>query len=370
MKTIIMWWRSCIASLLLTLVTTAAQAEDGIEVTMKAISDQLVVLMADVYSSEPNRNEFFEDLYQLELMLLATQGHFDDQPLSAKITYRTLLTHLEETRAYSSEVSLNTAKSLFKQSIVLCASCHKQDQSARRKQHYFDTARLGSLARAELSFLMREYKSAVDGYFDYLERRPTNGERRAQAFDRVLAISLEVQGDPALAEANIKRLRQLDLLFDPERKQLNDWKLSVKELTVAASWLQQASLSEIDHYLLTDWPGLANAMSRDGQMAHWLLIRHRLNRFLLDETYKEHLPVVFYWLARSDREMSFRMYDFVSRHYLEACIEQYPDHPYAHQCYGELEALMKLSFAVKSVEDLPQRIRTKLNELKGSGFEG
>ena len=71
-----------------------------------------------------------------------------------------------------------------------------------------------------------------------------------------------------------------------------------------------------------------------------------------------------YWLAVAERSLQYRFFDSLSRHYLQRCVRQFPEHPAVARCLEEYERLMVVSYAGSNGVSLPEPVRAELVEMR------
>ena len=361
--------RRLTVTFLLVLNTSIAFAEDqpDVQTLMNDISHSLLTLLPAVQGGTLNREIFFREVGQLNSLLESAGPHFQQQPAGSLVTYQILKAQLDEVQGYADSLNLFTAKRVLSESFELCASCHKQDQLSRRelgisKFHDFD-----ELTVAEYSYLTRDYESALVSYQNFLAEDQADAYQRIQALNRILSIQLEVRADPKAALKIIKGLQQTSTGHTAETALLNNWQQALERLASGTAHFPALSpmpVAELDQYLNSDWPAIQSMLNHEQQQPYWLLIRHQLNEALNRAQDSSALPMLFYWLAVSDRAMHFQFYDSMSGRYLEQCIRRFPGEPYARKCLDEYELLMIVSFSGSGGINIPPAVSRQINELR------
>jgi len=342
-----------------------AEEPTELRAAMQQLGSGVAELLPQVYAQSAGRSEFVRALTSLEQLLAEAEDHLAHKPVTSQITYRVLRRHISEALMYAESARLGTVQSMFRQSIALCAGCHRQDQIVAGTSPLFDAGRLGDFVSGELRFLTRDYDNAAERYLAFWRYELSNEERRQLVLHRLLIISLEVKNNPSAAIKFLEQAQYDGYRFSGESQRIETWLRTLELVTDRdqSTLPPTDSMAALDEYMNHQWPEIAEDLDADAKLIYWLLIRHELNRYL-QASVKENLPVILYWLARSDRETNYRLYDFVSRQYLEHCVRDFSRHPYAKRCYEEYDLLMHTFFMTSSGRKIPARIRAEMDELK------
>lgn len=360
--------KTLLAVVLIALCHTALSDDDAqLQSIMQELRESLLTLLPIVRGESFEPATFEKEAARMKHLFDQAGDHFDDQPIGSQITYEMFRDRLNQVSHYAEADSLFTAKAVLAESFELCASCHTQDQKSRRAFGISRIKQLDEFLAAEYSYLSRDYDSALTSYKNFLSAEKSDVYKRTQALDRILAITMEVHEDATGARDMLTALGD-SLISDTEKLRVKDW-IGVLELIAKApdesgSPLSPGNIDELEHYLHHDWPSVQSFLNWNEQQAYWMLIRARLNAFLRDKPDPAKTPVLLYWLAVSDRSTHYQFYESLSRRYLEQCIRQYPDHPYAKECFDEFELLMIVSFSGSGGINIPFEVRQEINELR------
>jgi cytochrome c553 len=339
----------------------ADQAE--LSAVMQHLGDSLLKLIPLVQDQDIDQAALTEEVKRLQGYVHEAEPHFEDQPVTAHVTYDMLKDRIDEAASLAEQKSLLSAKSLLAESMELCASCHAQD---RKSKLSFGVSRLRDLDEfqaAEFSFLSRDYESALVSYQAFL-KTGKDEYRRSQALDRILAITTEIYGD---MDAANKVLNEVNLISDSEKYRVKSWTMLFEKLQ-GENAIQNPSVHgtprEIEQFLDTDWRELQSFMSWSEQQAYWMLIRRQLTTLLEQNPTADEMPLLLYWMAVADRSTHFQFHESLSRRYLESCMTRYTTHRYAKYCFDEFELLMLVSFSGSGGINMPIEIREEINRLR------
>lgn len=353
-----------LACLLLTICAGLVTADNAnIRSIMSDISERLFNLLPQVHDTTTDPEIFFAEINELEALLEAAGPHFDNQPQGTQVSYQVLLDQIRQAGTYTQSRNLMMATHLLSQSFEVCASCHMQDQRSRRELGVSQFHDLSEFTVAEYGYMTRDYESALISYRNLLAADDSAQYQRLTAMERMLSIHLEVRGDIPGALKDMTALRGQG----NEMSTLKHWRealLRLNQQDARFSPLTPDTIDELQRFLEDEWEPIQSLLNQEEREVYWLLARHRLYGFLNSKAAKGHLPMLYYWLAVSDRSMYFQFYDAMSRGYLEQCIRGFPTDPYAAQCFDEYELLMIVSYSGSAGVNIPEPESKKLNELR------
>ncbi len=351
--------------LLVISLSGTVKADDAqLREVMRHLSDSLLALMPVVQNRDFDAVRFTREAQRLQVYVQQAENHFDDQPVSARITYDMLRERVDQVSRLSADNSIITARSLLSESLELCASCHAQDRKSRPGFGISRLRDLDEFQAAEFSFLSRDYASALTSYKNFLAAEVSDSYRRSLALDRILSITTEIYGD---LDTGMQVLGEIRLISDSEKIRVSSWQSVFRKLKGQSSLvspLAPENIKDMDRFLTNDWPAMQSFMNWSEQQAYWMLIRRKLNTFLENGPGPDDLPVLLYWQAVADRSTHFQFYESLSRRYLERCMREYPRHAYARKCFDEFELLMIVSFSGSGGVNIPVEIREEINELR------
>lgn len=331
---------------------------------MQHLADSLLALIPIVQNKDLEQDRFRTEVRRLKGYIHQAENHFEDQPISARITYGMLRERIDNVASLSSDNSLITARSILSESMELCASCHTRDGKSRPGFGISRLHELDEFQAAEFSFLSRDYGSALTSYKNFLAADADDSYRRSLALDRVLAITTEIYGD---FDTGSQVLKELKLVSDSEKIRVASWQSvfsKLKNQSSLASPMTPRNIQEMDQFLIRDWPSIQSFLNWNEQQAYWMLIRRKLNTLLENSLDAGDVPILLYWQAVADRSTHFQFYDSLSRRYLERCMREYPRHPFARRCFDEFELLMIVSFSGSGGINIPVEVRKEINELR------
>ena len=355
--------RLLIYTLLLTLSAPAFSDPQELRDIMRHLADSVVRLIPITSTQEFDADEFRTEAATLKQYFDDAAAHFDDQPVGSQVTYEMLRERLEQVDRLSIDQSLISARNLLAESMELCASCHMQDQVSRPGFGISHVKHLDEFQAAEFSYLSRDYDSALASYRNFLNEEKTDSYQRSQALDRILSIVTEVVGDLTVANSVFSKL---NLIGQSEQYRVRQWQSVFTRLQGESlvSPSRYRTVAAMDQFLSGDWPALQSFMEWNEQQAYWMLIRRQLNILLQSNSGGEAEPVLLYWLAVADRSTHFQFFESPSKRYLERCVRDHAQHPYARRCFDEYELLMIVSYSGSAGISMPTEVREDINALR------
>ncbi len=349
---------------LASLQISASQHETDINILMLKTGNQMLELLPVVYSQDYEQQQFDTELRQLRDNLREAQNHFSQTSANNQIPYEFLMQRLDQALLTYTPGNLLMSKRLTAQSFSLCFSCHQQDGIQSSAFRTLTPGSKDKFIKGQFHYLTRDYEAATATFEEYLTEKTVNPTRRSVALDRLLSIMIEVRND---TESAIKLLDSLAVsveLSQRQRERLGDWTGAIRRLqNVDRQISRDEPIESLDNFLTNKWPQLKLTLNVNEQQVYWLWVRHQLNAALTSNNKEDDLPVVYYWLAVSDRSTYFQFYNSVSRHYLEQCVRDFPQHPYARKCFDEYEFLLTTSY-VNSSGRLSPAIQQSLEALR------
>ncbi|XOV86304.1 MAG: hypothetical protein ACFHX7_15200 [Pseudomonadota bacterium] len=353
--------------LFLMLVSARVPAQD-INELMGDAGDTMLRMLPHLYDEDPDRVALQENLIRLEYLFNQAAPHLQQQGEGSRVTFELMQARLKDAVAMGERRNINLLRSAVSDAFELCSSCHTQDKRGKRAFGVSRIRELDEYSAAEFSFLTRDYESALtsfDNYFSGTDRTP---RRDLDAMYRIMVIAAEVYADPALARDRLAAVRPKLVTGSTLDRTAAAWTGIFSRLAAETDSLQSPRLMRsaraLDAFLLNEWPAIQSTLDWNEQEAYWIVIRGELNRFLNQGPRADDIPRLLYWLAVSDRALHYRFYNSLSRGYLEQCILQHADHPYARRCLDEYEMLVLVSFSGSGGTNIPIEVQQRLGELR------
>lgn len=367
MKRVLLTVSLLLAAIVLATSATGRDEPDFSEL-MRDAGDTMLRILPSVYDEHPDRILLLENLVRLDYLFKQAESHFEHEQVGAQITYELIQGRLSDAINLGERRNINLLKGVVKDTFAMCSTCHTQDKRIMRAFGISKIRALDEYLAAEFSFLTRDYESAMTSFNNYFRSEDRTELRDREASERLLVITAEVFGDPALGARTMKDLYPLL----PERTsagaRVRDWAHVLEHMSNDSGGLQsptaQPDFAHLERFLKREWPVIRATLDWHEQEAYWIVIRGELNRYLTTGAKGNTVPGLLYWLGVSDRALHYRFYNSLSRGYLEHCIEGYPGNPYAEACLDEFEMLVVVSFSGSGGTEVPLEVRKRVEELR------
>lgn len=367
--------RGWLLALILVLGSTTNRAAE-IDELMRDAGDTMLRMLPSLYDAgdtgdgdTSDRTLLLENLVRLDYLFKQSARHFEEEDtVGSRVTYDIMRKQLAEAIQLGERRNLSLMRRAVADAFSLCAACHTQDRRIKRAFGVSKIRELDEYLAAEFSWLTRDYASALTSFENYFGGDARTAARDERALERVLVITAEVFAD---LPAAIDKLREFSKFIDADsrnRERIDAWIEVLSRLASQEDGLQsplhKMTVDQLDRFLSHEWPALQAALGWHQQEAYWIVTRGELNRFLNRRPAERDVPKLLYWLAVSDRALHYGFYNSLSRGFLERCIEEYPEHPYAKRCLDEYELLVLISFSGSGGTHVPWEVRRRVEELR------
>ncbi|MDZ7686301.1 MAG: hypothetical protein U5O39_15965 [Gammaproteobacteria bacterium] len=348
-----------------------ASANSSINELMRDVGDTMLRMLPAVYDEKPDRTLLMENLVRLEYLFNEARPHFESRPVGSQVTFDLIDRRFDEAIALGERRNIDLLRRSVAEAFELCAACHTQDGVTRRAFGVSKIRELDEYMAVEFSYLTRDYASARTSIDNYLAGDTRTFERDLVVLQRLLSIGAEVHADPALAA---RQLREVVPRLDGRlRARVSDWIDVLDRIGDEAGELQSPftynDIASINRFLSNEWPAIKASLDVDEQEAYWVTIRGVLSKLLATRATSDEVPRLLYWFAVSDRALHYRYYNSLSTAYLERCIEEHSNHPFAKRCLEEYEFLVLINFSGSGGTRVPPEVRDRLTELQRRVYE-
>jgi hypothetical protein len=348
--------------------SVAGRDEPGFHELMRDAGDTMLRILPSVYEAHPDRILLVENLVRLDYLFNQAESHFGHEQVGARISYDLIQERLRDAIKLGERRNINLLKGVVKDTFAMCSTCHTQDKRIKRAFGISKIRELDEYLAAEFSFLTRDYESALTSFNNYFRGDHRTDVRDREASERLLVITAEVFGDPALGARTLKQLYPSLPGRSASGARIRDWAHVLERMSNDRGGLQsptdQPDFAHLERFLISEWPVIRATLEWHEQEAYWIVIRGELNRNLTTGAKGNTVPGLLYWLGVSDRALHYRFYNSLSRGYLEHCIEGYPGNPYAKACLDEYEMLVVVSFSGSGGTEVPLEVRKRVEELR------
>ncbi|MCB1644359.1 MAG: hypothetical protein KDI36_02855 [Pseudomonadales bacterium] len=360
---------SLLLTLLLTAVSGSAFSRDkSLNEMMQDVGDTMLEILPQVHQENPDRKLLGQALNRLAGQLEQAAPHFSGDQSERQVTLRLLLENLRQNSAEVAEVNMGFLRGDLNDTFELCAACHTQDQKTIPGFGISRIKALDDYLAGEFSFLTRDYGNALVSFTQVAKNKNADEQDRSRALGRILVITAEVYADVPLAVSTLSEVAPAFADQTPESGQIRAWIHALQSLAAnpadRRSPLALETVTETSRWLSRDWPAIQAVLGWHEQTAYWVVIRGRLDRLLNKKLADKYQPELLYWLSVSDRQLHYQFYDSLSRRYLEQCMENWPDSPWATRCLEEYEMLVMVSWSGSGGTFVPPEVRERLGHYR------
>lgn len=370
----------CWTLILLFLLSLNCMSADNGTPDLRQTMNKLGMTMKDFYPylfssqkfADPNNAKIVNEKINTLTQLFRKIGpHFEQKPLTYKISYQVMLDHLETAKKIYKEENKQFARTMLKDVSSICVSCHNQDKI--EKGFFMNVARLdfaSDYEYGEFSYMTRNYLKALK-YFDSYLTGPDALNIEANtwvALRRVLTIFVQVEKDPAGAINFYQKVLQKNNLPQMMKNDVTDWIVGLKD------WKAHDDLAMTN----VDWKNLEPLvkkhlvpMSKGGsyvidgkKQILYLRLASYLYDYLQTGPTEQEIPHVLYWLAVSDRILNYDFFFSLADLYLKECIQHYSTNEIAPTCYNEYKEYINFAFTGSKSSEIPEDIKLELKTLK------
>ncbi len=291
-----------------------------------------------------------------------------------KISYNTIVRHLDKSMAALDNDRLAYAQSLLRSTTNLCVSCHTQDQNDRFITKYqLDIKLEDPLDQADYYFITRNYERALVVYQQFLASLDTLNwqDKTIEALERVLAIYIKIERNPQDAYQYFNELLQKKLsdsnIYGDVSLWLNGLKRIIDDGLPNKSVDFKTLRQYMQRYIFKDnsdssQAGYLALSESDRVPAIW--IRSLAYEYLSSLSTAKETPTILYWLSIIDRSLEYDMHFSLASLYLEQCIIGFSDHPYAKKCFDLYKEYLTFSYTGSRGTFLPEEVKRELDDLK------
>jgi len=297
--------------------------------------------------------------------------HLETKSPTYRISFDAIKIQLAHAQSANKYKNYNYTKSILKDVVTICTSCHTQDSKIRTlfpnvKREAFQS----DVQYAEFNYMTRNYDNAIKYYTKYLnETSDIEESELLSIMKQLVTINIQIYYRPDDAIKQLTALKDYRLHTKFTKKTLDEWLIGIRELEKNKDTykpiknLEQLNLQV--NKILGDLhePGSAQFPNKRERIAR-LWLRGALYHYLNTKPSKEEIPIILYWLAIVDRSINFSIYYSLADMYLKECILMYTSNPYARKCYDEYKENIILSYSGSRGTDIPEDIQSELNALK------
>ena len=334
---------------------------------MQDLGNTMLRMLPAAYSEDPDQVLLLENLVRLEYLLSEAEPHFEQADETAQVPLSLLKERLADARAWGTRGNMVMLQNTVTESFALCATCHVKDRVSRKAFESTQTKALENYLAVEYHFLTRDYTAAMSSMQDYFETGERSQTRDSLVLQKILTVGVEVRRDLEFSMMQLSAAMKYLKDGDYNAQRVSAWITVLSRIRADRNMLQSPigkSLAELDSFLGVEWPEIRALLSVSEQEAYWVVVRGELHRLLMEDKNEKNLPQIYYWLAVTDRELQYRFYGSLSRAYLETCVTEFPQHPFASRCLNEYELLVLISFSGSSGTYVPSEVNERIQAMR------
>jgi hypothetical protein len=331
-----------------------------------------LILNEEKFKQPKNQETIANDVNTIVRLLGGAEPHFKQRAQTNRISYSVLINHLHDAQQAISNGNPRFARSLLKDTVTVCTSCHMQDDQQSilfRSQNR--EAFANDYEYAEFSYLTRNYDSALR-YYDRYINSPASLKPQTtvlSAARKILTIYTQVYNEPSGAISQFQQYLGKDDLPVFVKSSIQEWIKGLKELqSNGAAEVEEVTFSELEDYVHKylgplDNPGAAVVPTKKERVYHvWL--QGLLYRFLQADPPEDQMPKLLYWLAINDRATHYSFYYSLADLYLKECMLSYTPHYYAKKCFEEYNEYITFSYSGSLGTNIPEDEQEELRRLR------
>jgi tetratricopeptide (TPR) repeat protein len=322
------------------------------------------LLQISAQSKRSELKQVSKDLDALQEHMRNLQEPLAKRPDSVKITYRTMMSQLDEAQAALQHGYIKHSSQLIYNATTLCMGCHSQDhvQKIGLTAHTLDA--LDDFNRGELYFMTRQYQAADAAFKNYLASRPklTDDKTTLTAFYRLQVLAFDLLADGTTYTPWLQEIARKPMNI-PLRRDIQLWQ---KGIDYYQEVLRQhdTSAEQLDKLMQANVfeNGEAPVYISEQQRPLYIWLRGQLHKMAYQEQGND--PKLLYWLAICDRVLEYGYYYSLADLYLTQCIEGYSATPVAQQCLNEYRNYMIFAYSGSSGTHIPDEMQQELDRLE------
>ncbi|MGE3975514.1 MAG: hypothetical protein AB7F59_13395 [Bdellovibrionales bacterium] len=349
----------------------------SVRTTMHEILFRMQALRPYMVSKESfedpkNEQKIAEQLTKLtQLVKTAKHDKLSKAP-GLRMSKQVLQEHLDDTTRIFKIGNKDYARWSLNSTFTICMSCHTQAPSESRNWSLIGFTKFGSdFEHAEFLFAARDFDHALEKYDVLIDGYPGNKIRALElekSIERKMAIFARVKRDFKGGLESVLRSQKNTELPQYVKKNLMAWEASFREAAKHSFPDPKTSNDEqIEKYVTQEMKkGLWDRMiqAADPRLTKNLIISGILYEYLNLHPETKIRPNILFWLAQCDQTLNNNFFYSLSNIYLKECMNHYPNHPVAKQCFKEYESNTLFSYSGSGGTHVPSEVQKELNNLR------
>ncbi len=368
--------------LVIVLISTSPYAKTTQEKMSDAFNSfiklQKYALNEKSFTDEQNHQVIYTELFNLSNIFKDIHNEGDLPTFNYSVNAQLISSHFNDTLGAFEMKQKYFARNRVKATTSLCISCHSQIKTSAslgviKKIKNLESGLSNDLQKAELFFVVRDYKSAQTNYLSYMRKSiddlksmkklgsSSYSRNIVKAFRRIVSINTRTFFKPekalnALSKFDFSQLSTMDR---------NEVALTLKEL---AQWKEKKYPDE--KVKMKDFLGELVTDSYTSQnKVHRLVASGYLKKKLLNSTDKSETAEILLYLSKIENSLSFNYFYSLSDAYLMSCMDNFSKFNIAKKCYEEYEKSIIHGYSGSSGTSIPKDIQKRLKVYKEKIFK-
>lgn len=335
------------------------------------LESTLPLIYDDDAFSDPKNTALIQDkLDRLQVLFKKVEPHLTQKSVTYKVSSEVLDDQMSTAQRAFKRGEIWLAQHVLKGVPNVCMSCHIQDRQEHKLFRNIKTENLKSeFARAELSFVSRDYDEAIEHYSKFLEQPHQNPTTQLKALERMLVLYSEIYKKPKEIYDRLKKYHTAKNIDKSVKVKLGQWLAGLEEYMAQSGVYEDGvDYGKLDDYMTRHYTKMEKQwvpnLTEEKDKVFYVVLRSSLHEYLNGSPTQEEVPALLYWLAVCDRTLEYNFYYSLADWYLKECIKSYSSSGYAPKCYQAYENYVTFSYTGSRGTQLPDDVQEELSELK------
>ncbi len=305
------------------------------------------------YQDPKNQQMVHRDLQSLIKIFEQSSQHFNQRPITYKISYEVMLQHLKDTQIVLDKKNFKKANQMLRAVPTMCAACHTQEGTGQKHFLGLDRSQFDSdYSYADFSFATRDYGNAIFYYDRFLTR---GGLYRSelqteQALIRLMIVYAQMNKDLNLAASYLNEYIDFIKEYPSVKNKLLTWVSNIQDahqkFNTGYHNLDYVNFKILEQFTQTYLsPSSSTQKEEAATLPYYVILRGMVYRYLnagkkIPDT---EMPFLLYWLAKCDKATNLNDYTAHADMYLKECYIHYPNNSWAKACKKEYESFATLA---------------------------
>jgi cytochrome c553 len=305
------------------------------------------------YQDPKNQEMVHRDLQELIKIFEQSSQHFNQRPITYKISYEVMLQHLKDTQIVLDKKNFKKANQMLRAVPTMCAACHTQEGTGQKHFLGLDRSQFDSdYSYADFSFSTRDYGNAIFYYDRFLTR---GGLYRSelqteQSLIRLMIVYAQMNKDLNLAASYLNEYIAFIKEYPSVKNKLLTWVSNIQDahqkFNTGYHNLDYVNFKTLEQFTQTYLSPSASTQKEEAAvLPYYVILRGMIYRYLnagkkIPDT---EMPFLLYWLAKCDKATNLSDYTAHADMYLKECYINYPNSSWAKACKKEYDSFATLA---------------------------